>query len=225
MHGQSSLKSDAGRPLRLGHDIDLAPFAAVEDGQSTGWLLAAAMRAFAQVGRAAQPVPLALGTFEAALKSGEIDAFVGVAVTEERRARLALSAPLVTTGGAWFRPTRRGGPIRRAATPAGGPLVAVLRRHFPDVAVVETADYAGSLAATLAGEADAAALNLHAGRLLAVRAFDGAFELPLHPFLAIDLAIAVGRSTAALLAPLDRAIAALKADGALPDGPTPNSPI
>jgi ABC-type amino acid transport substrate-binding protein len=202
--------------LTIGHDIDFPPFAQVEDGRSAGALVEVCGAAFAGMGFATVFLPLGLGEFEATLEGGAIDAFVGVAATAARRERFALSAPLATTGGAWFRPRAASGRVRRAATPGGGPLVAALKAMFPDIVVIETPDYRDALRRAAEGEADAAALNLHAGARVAQREFPGHFPTPEAPFLPLDLTIATRCGDPARLLPrIDAEIAILRAKGVI----------
>jgi ABC-type amino acid transport substrate-binding protein len=107
------------------------------------------------------------------LAEGRIDAIAAKAVTAERGAAFAFSEPLLETAAALFAPDGSVPPLpaalapgARIATPAGGPLAALLARLAPEAQVLPTADYAAAFAAVLDGRADVAALNADAGDAL-----------------------------------------------------------
>jgi ABC-type amino acid transport substrate-binding protein len=110
-------------------------------------------------------VPGTLAALPGWLAEGRIDAIAAKAVIPDRVAAFAFSDPLVETAAALFGPPGSAPPhpakagAARIATPAAGPLAALLPRLAPRALVVAVADYAAALAAVEAGAADWAALN------------------------------------------------------------------
>jgi polar amino acid transport system substrate-binding protein len=101
-------------------------------------------------------------------------------------------------------------------TPERGPLAADIRRRFPQVKLITVASYDASLAAVLSGQADVAALNFQVGQRLINSTYPGRFSMPAEPYLRVPLAFAVAKGrNAELLAAFDRALAELKAEGAI----------
>jgi len=190
--------------LRIGFNPDFAPFADLKDGEADGLVIARLRAALDKAGLDATFLPVALPEMTERLRSGDLDALAGVAVSAERSRLFAFSRPLAMTGGAWFPRAGHGWPgdqaLRDAApgqwrvvSPRTGPLVAQIRDRFPNLEVFECRDYAAAFEAVLAGRADAAALNLQVGRLQAERDHPGLFALPQAPFFKVPLALAVAK--------------------------------
>ena len=168
-------------------------------------------------------VPLTLDDSEPALVAGKVDALAFKGDTPERRARMDFSAPIVVSGGALF--ARAGTPASKSlkdfagktvVTPRRGPLFAQIAKSAPEVKLVESTSYAESFEIVLAGQADAAALNLQAGIRMARAKHPGKLTLPSEPYVAVPLAFAVAKGKhAELLRRFDAALAAMKSDGAL----------
>lgn len=208
-------------PLRIGHDAPFEPFAMVENGRSTGLILDLVAEALQRSGVAFTFVPLTLDESETAAAEGRVAALAFKGDTPERRARLDFSRPIVVSGGALFPPAGRPAAAdladfagRTVVTPRRGPLAAQIARAAPEVKVLASTSYEESLGLVLAGKADAAALNWQAGLRMARVLHPGAFALPTAPFVSVPLAFAVARGKRAeLLAEIDAAIAAMRADG------------
>ncbi len=188
--------------LRIGFDDPFPPFAWLADGHPTGSLIERVAGIVAASGCTAEFVPLALERSEAALLAGEVDVLAFKAVVPERRTVLAFSSPIESTGAALFAPM--GSPLAahgdiarcaglRIATPARGPLTALIGRLCPQAVVVPTEGYEESLQAVLAGDAHAAALNVHVGAHWAGSRFPGRFAAPGDVFAQLDLAMAAAR--------------------------------
>lgn len=207
--------------LRVGYEADFAPLTFTVDGSARGLVVELLNRVFDLVGCVADFVPVALPVQDKAVAEGEIDAIAFKAAIPERAASYDFSKPIMTSGAAWF--SRDGIPSgespsagSRIATPGAGPLLAQLRREYPDLVYLDVDTYAESLDAVIGGTADCAALNIHVGCYLANRDHTGRFILPDAPFQKLVLALAVAKGThASLLRNFDAALAALGDDGSL----------
>lgn len=208
-------KKKAAAPMtsiRIGYNPDFAPFAALKDGQAVGSVIERLVPALEAAGLEATFVPVPLPEMKARLLAGDVDALAGVGMAGERQDIFAFSKPLVVTGGAWIAAADSGWPgdddLRAAApgrwrvvTPALGPLVAPIRERFPDLDLTVCEDYPSALQAVLDGHADAAALNLHVGCLMAQRDHPGQFRMPETPFVTLPLGLAVPSGDPAGLLP------------------------
>ena len=207
--------------LRVGYEADFAPLTFTEDSEAEGLVIDTLNLAFGRIGCVAEYVAVALPKQETAVAEGEIDAIAFKAVIPERAASYDFSKPITTSGAAWF--THDGIPFgknpsagSRIATPGAGPLLAQLRRDYPDLVYPDVDTYAESLDAVISGTADCAALNFHVGCYLANRDHPGRFNLPDTPFQKLSLALAVAKSAnASLLRDFDAALAELREDGSL----------
>lgn len=207
--------------FRIGFEADFAPLTFVEDAEARGLVIEVLTLAFERTGQDAAFIPVPLPDQENALDRGDIDAIAFKAVIPDRAGSLAFSAPIAHSGGAWFSTQAipaggRPDPGARVATPGAGPLLAPLRRDYPDLIYPEVDTYAESLSAVMDGAADCAALNFHVGRYLAGRDHPGRFVLPTAPFEELALALAVPKGThATLLSDLDSVLSELRGSGAL----------
>jgi ABC-type amino acid transport substrate-binding protein len=181
----------------VGYLDPFRPFAWSEGGAHRGSFLDALRVQATARGVALSFRPGTLAGLPEALAAGEIDAIAAKAVTPGRAGAFAFSRPLARSGAALFAPAGRVAPgledagAARVATPAEGPLAALLPQLAPGVAVVAVADYAAALAAVLAGAADLAALNADAGAEAAAARHPGRFAPPGPRFAELDLALAV----------------------------------
>lgn len=207
--------------LRVGYDADFAPLTFAEDSSVAGLVIDILNLSFGRIGCVAEYVAVALPEQENAVTAGEIDAIAFKAVVPERAAAYDFSAPLTTSGAAWFNRTgmpcgERPSAGSRIATPGAGPLLAQLQRDYPGLVYLDVDTYAESLDAVIGGTADCAALNFHVGCYLANRDHPGGFNLPDAPFQKLPLALAVAKgANASLLRDFDTALAALREDGSL----------
>lgn len=197
----------------VGYEGDFAPLTFVEGGQARGLVIDLLSEAFDRIGVGADFVTVPLPEHEEAIRSGKIDTVAFKAITPERQRDYDFSIPITTTGAAWFasasKPVEGSRPLSgsRLTTPAAGPLIAQLRRNFPDCSFVDVNSYAEALNAVIDGKADYAALNFHMGCYLANRDHAGRFHLPDAPFqqMAIGFALAKG-SNADFLVRFNRAL-------------------
>ncbi len=207
--------------LRIGHDAAFEPFAMVENGRATGFILDIVAEAMKRLDRDFTFVVLTLDEADSALADGKVDALAFKGDTPERRARMDFSAPIVVSGGALF--PRAGTPASKSlkdfagktvVTPRRGPLFAQIAKAAPDVKLAESTSYAESFEMVIAGKADAAALNLQAGLRMARKSHPGKIALPSEPYIAVPLSFAVAKGkNAGLLKGFDATLAAMKADG------------
>jgi ABC-type amino acid transport substrate-binding protein len=207
--------------MRIAHDRDFPPFAAAEDGQSSGLAVDILRAAATRVGVEVEFLPVALEQGQETLEDGRADAYFPLAITPERRQSLDFSDALVVTGGALYGRAPSVPPESLAdltgkivLTPRTGPLAAFIAKSAPAVILVVTMDYEESLARLVRGEADAAALNYHAGARIAARLYPGNVVRSRTMFLELPLAVAVPKGKGeALLARLNAGIAAIRSDG------------
>lgn len=208
-------------PIRIGYETDFAPLTFVRDGQPCGLVIEALTLAFSQTGHNVEFLAVPLPDQEKSLQAGKIDAVAFKAIIADRAGSLDFSAPITTSGGAWFFASNvskaaRPAPGARVATPGAGPLLAQLRREYPDLIYLDIDTYAESLAAVVDNSADCAALNFHVGRFLATRDHPGCFTLPDAPFGPLALALAVAKNAyRPMMRAFDAALARLKASDAL----------
>ena len=178
---------------------------------------AAAMRAGVEV----VLVPVPFDHMQSALEDGRAEAVFPTADTPARRITFDFSAPLLVTGGALYVRAPNVAPDSLAelagktvVTPRTGPLAAIIEKTAPAVRLVVTADYEEALARLISGEADAAALNVHAGARIANRLHPGKVVASQKMFLEAPLAVMVTKGRQAkLLADLNTGLAAIRADG------------
>lgn len=204
--------------IRIGVDADFRPFAYREHERPRGIVVEISEIALRGCGFEAEFIACPLGDCADAMARGAIDAFAGMAVTEERARQFNFSEPLLVTGGAWF--ALRGGDqraqLRAVVTPSRGPLAALINAMFPQIAVQCATDYRAALELVIAGSVDAAALNFHVGRVQAARDFPDLFELPAEPFCRLPLALAVALGKPSYLLPqFDTALTSMRAGGVL----------
>lgn len=203
--------------MKIGYGADFAPFTCTGPQGATGLLIDVICSALARTRFRAQFVEVPDREVVGRLADGTLDAFAAVAKTRARLREFGFSQTLCTTGGAWFAlrtqyPDRTGTPADSAvvATPSSGPLVSVIRKRFPRLAIMETRDYHCALSAVVVGTATFAALNLEVGRLQAQRDFPGLFHLPEQTFCTLPLALALPRSKPSAFArPFNAALRAL----------------
>jgi polar amino acid transport system substrate-binding protein len=213
--------AEAADPVRIVHQALFPPFAEIKDGKSVGLAVDLFRAAAERGGIKTEFLPLPLDQLEAALKDGRAQAVVATAVTPERRERLDFSAPILTTGGAFYvrapeptPPSFQALAGKVVVTPRSGPLAAFIRSTAPAVKLVVTTSYEESLARLIARDADAAALNYQAGAQIAARLYPGKITVPRGMFLEVPLGAAVLKGTNAdFLTKLNTGLAAIRADG------------
>ena len=142
-------------------------------------------------------------------------------ITPARLASIDFSEPIMISGGATF--TRPGllpsADLRqfdgmRVVTTRHGPLWRHLQTEHPALQFLPAEHYQQALEMVLRGEADLAALNMHAGRAIAQRLFPGQLGLPQLPYMPLRTGFALRRGAhPELLLRFNAALAAARADG------------
>ena len=186
--------------LTIGYDPDFAPISFRSNaGDADGKAIALLRAACEDAGIACRFEAVPLAGQEDALAGGDVDALAAVAATEERKARYALSRPVMETGAAWFAPLASGHtPFDPEAatdktpvtTPASGPLARLIAERWPHLTCLPAQSYRDALMRVADGEAVAAALNIDVGRALCERYVPGIVHLPDVPFMRVELALA-----------------------------------
>ncbi|MFN0303166.1 MAG: substrate-binding periplasmic protein [Burkholderiales bacterium] len=209
------------RTFKIGFDVPFEPFGLLDDGKPSGMLIELIDTLLTRARVAHEFVSMTLAETEGALFGGRVDALAFKGVTPERLKTMRFSDPLIVSGGATFtRTDARPEPNLRAyagktlVTPRKGPLWMNVERNHPDITLVDGDSYEGSFTALIAGKADVAALNLHAGIAIATRLFPGQIRMPSEPYtpLPISFAIAKGGPTA-LVEAINRELAVARSDG------------
>ena len=207
--------------FKIGFDVPFEPFGLLEDGKPSGMLIELIDTLLTRASVAHEFVSMTLAETEAALFGGRVDALAFKGVTPERLKTMRFSEPLVVSGGATFtRTDSRPEPNLRAyagktlVTPRKGPLWMNVERNHPDIALVDGDSYEGSFTTLIAGKADVAALNLHAGIAIATRLFPGRIRTPTEPYTPLPISFAIANSgPAALVEAINRELAGARSDG------------
>lgn len=189
------------QPIIIGYNPEFAPFAFEDNGSARGLAIERVSTAFERAGIPFVFSPVKLPEMIATLEVGRVDALAGIASVLERRETLVFSKPVVMTGGAWFK--LKGGarlddselqkphvPQWRVVTPATGPLIDPIRKHFPHVKLETCEDYDTAFQYIIDGGADVAALNCHVGRMLCDKVFPDMFVQLNAACLVFPLAVA-----------------------------------
>ena len=206
--------------LRLAHDQNFPPFAEAAAGQSRGLAIDLVEAAARKAGLTLQFVPVPFEQMQRTLEDGRADAIFPVAINAQRRDTMDFGSALLMSGGALFVRAPAATPTdlawlqgKTVVTPKTGPLAGFIAKQVPGARLVVTADYDESLARLMSGEADAAALNMQVGAMLAAQHYPGQITPADRLFLELPLAAATAKGRGRLLEPLDEAMAQLRADG------------
>lgn len=207
--------------LRVGLDVPYEPFGVIQDGQVTGMLVELVGLLLNDLGIAHRFDAMPLADTEPALAEGRVDALAYKGITPARLASIDFSEPIMISGGATF--TRPGllpsADLRqfdgmRVVTTRHGPLWRHLQTEHPALQLLPAEHYQQALEMVLRGEADLAALNMHAGRAIAQRLFPGQLGLPQLPYMPLRTGFALRRGAhPELLLRFNAALAAARADG------------
>jgi polar amino acid transport system substrate-binding protein len=216
--------ASAAEVVRITHNQPFPPLSELKNGKSEGLLIDILRAASARVGLELEFVAAPLDQMEQTLKDGRADALL-TAMTPERLKSYDFSVPVLTTGGALF--VRVPSPMPQSllemsgkvvVTPGAGPLADIILRTAPAVNLSLTTDYEQSLARVIDGSADAAALNYHAGGVIAARLYPGQITKPSGMFQETVNAVAAPKGQQPeFLARLSQGLAAIRADNAWAD--------
>lgn len=206
---------------RIGFDVPFEPFGCLDGDRPSGLLVELVGALLDRAGLAHSFVAMSLAETESALQSGAVDGLAYKGVIPERLDRMRFSSTLLVSGAALF--ARAGQPIgadlgayhgRAVVTPRKGPLWSQIERDHPAIQRIDGDSYEGSFALLMAGQADAAALNLHAGIAIAQRLHPGRIALPAGPYAPLPIAFAIAKQGPdELLAAIDHALPLAHADG------------
>lgn len=188
------------RAYRIGFDVPFEPFGLLDQGRPTGMLVELVRMLLERAGIAHTFETMPLAETEGALFSGRVDALAFKGVTAPRLSTMTFSEPLIVSGGATFtRPELEPSTDlavyagKTIVTPRKGPLWAHIAANYPALRLVDGDSYEGSFTLLASGEADVAALNLHAGIAIARRLFPDQFRLPNAPYTALPIAFAIAK--------------------------------
>jgi polar amino acid transport system substrate-binding protein len=211
----------AAEKIKVAHHRLLPPFAEVKDGKTVGLVVDIFRAAAERAGYEVEFMPLPIEQLEAALKEGRAIATFPTAITPERARIMDFTDTLLMTGGAIY--VRAGDPapddLRALAgkvvvTPRTGPLAAFIRNNAPEIKLEVTEDYESSLERLVKGTADAAALNVQAGAMIAAKLYPGKVTVAKTMFLELPFAAAVVKGQSAdFVKRLNAGLAAIRADG------------
>ena len=208
--------------IRIAYEPDFLPLTCENDGAPEGLVIEILNLAFSRAGLEAAYVPLPLADHITALAADDVDAIAFKAITPGHDRGCDFSDPIIKTGAAWLAPTARPWTVAdgvdrpRVATPATGPLVALIRDRFPELQIFETSSYDESLNAAATGEADVTALNYHIGVHLVRRGYKNALSIPGAPFDEMDAALAVAVDDPQNILPsFNRALAEFRSSGGI----------
>jgi polar amino acid transport system substrate-binding protein len=215
----SSNAASAVASVRITHNHPFPPLSELKNGKSEGLLIDVLTAASARVGLELEFVASPLDQMEQTLKDGRADALL-TAMTPERLKLYDFSGPVLSTGGALFVRAPNSMPENLVAmsgkvvvTPRAGPLADLISRTAPAVRLSLTTDYEQSLTSVINGSADAAALNYHAGAVIAARLYPGQITRPRAMFQETVNAVAVPKGgLSKFLARLSQGLDAIRAD-------------
>jgi polar amino acid transport system substrate-binding protein len=210
----------AADPIRITHNQPFPPLSELKNGKSEGLMIDVLRAASGRAGLELEFVVAPLEQMQRTLTDGRADALLS-GMTPERLRSYDFSAPVLTTGGALFVRSPSPTPENLMAlagkvvvTPRTGPLADLISRAAPAVKLSLTTDYEQSLTRVIDGSADAAALNYHAGAVIAARLYPGQITKPAAMFQEIVNAVAVPKGTLPeFLTRLNRGLDAIRADG------------
>ena len=190
-----------GYRLSIAVEENFPPFVYVNEGQVAGLAIDNLDAAARLSGLELEYIPVQASNIQAIMAEGKADAAFPLAINPDRLALFNFSEPVLTTGGGLFVAASSTSPAgleeldgKAIATPATGPLAAFIRANAPNTKLLLTSDYVEPLRMVVSGEADAAALNLEAGRILAEQLFPGRITSPATYFLELPLALGVPKS-------------------------------
>lgn len=181
--------------MRIGFNPNFAPFSYLENKQPAGIVIERIKKILVNANVPVEFIPSELTGLIEGLMDGKFEVLAALAKTDERTKVLAFSKPIIVSGGAWFTPSGKSPLVedelpKTVVTPRVGPLVAQISALYPEINIILTEDYDSALKDTISGEADAAALNWHVGKMLIAQKYVGQFHIPDAPFNTMPLYMA-----------------------------------
>lgn len=211
-----------GETVRIAHPTQLGPLISVKDGKTVGLVADILRAAAAREGITIVFEPMSSGVM-GALTDGVADAIAPMLITPKSQESYDFTQAFVITGGGLF--VRAPSPTppdlsalsgKTVVTPSFGPFVALIRQNSPTVKVVPTSSYNDSLDRIVAGQADAAALNIEEGAKVVAESYAGKITVPTTMFVQERLGLAVAKGQHAdLVQRLNDGLNAIRADGTL----------
>jgi len=182
------------KTINIGINPDFAPFSNMNKGEPEGILIDRISSIFEKSNISFKFIPIELTKLTESLLAGHVDILLAMAKTEKRKEVFSFSKPIIVTGAAWFSlakmpPLLDGEAPKSVITPTVGPLVAQIEALFPDINLKTTENYDTALQAVINGEAQAAALNWHVGRMMCKEKHPSLFHDPIAPFNIIPLSM------------------------------------
>ncbi|MET0867636.1 MAG: transporter substrate-binding domain-containing protein [Pseudorhodoplanes sp.] len=207
--------------IKVAHNRLLPPFAEVKDGKTVGLLIDIFRAAAERAGYQVEFFPVPLEQMEASLKDGSAIATIPTAITPERRQTMDFTDMLLMTGGSISVRAGEAAPDNLQAlagkvvvTPRTGPLAAFIGKTAPAVKLEVTEDYETSLERLVGGKADAAALNVQAGAMIANKLYPGKVTVAQKMFLELPFSAAVLKGqNAEFVTRFNKGLADIRADG------------
>jgi ABC-type amino acid transport substrate-binding protein len=207
--------------IRVAHNRLLPPFAEVRDGKATGIVIDIFRAAAERAGYQVEFFPVPIEQMEATLKDGRAVATIPTAITPERRQTMDFTEMLLMTGGSIYVRAGEVAPDSLAAlagkvvvTPRTGPLAAFIGKTAPAAKLEVTEDYETSLERLVTGKADAAALNVQAGAMIANKLYPGKVTVADKMFLELPFGAAVLKGqNGEFLNRFNKGLAAIRTDG------------
>lgn len=198
------------------------PFVQQRDGRGAGLAIDALDALARQSGIDLEYLSAPAASIPAILAEGKADAVFPLAINADRLALYDFSDPVLFTGGGFFVAAPSLSPFgldqlhgKKIATPATGPLAGYIRANAPAAQLILTKDYIEPLRMIVTGEADAAALNLEAGRILVGNLYAGRITVPSSHFHKLPLALGIPKDNKKKLPILQRLNTAIQRAAAL----------
>jgi ABC-type amino acid transport substrate-binding protein len=212
----------SAQTVRIAVDQKFPPFVEVVDGVVRGLAVDLLNAAAQRAGLRIEYLPLPIEETQTVLLDGRADATYPLAINPARKETYDFSEALLSTGGGLFVRSPEKTPSnfsmlngKTVVTPKSGPLAGYIQKNAPLVKLVTTVDYDESLAKLIAGEADAAALNLQVGAQLAAKTYPGKVTPADQFFLELPLAVAATKGQNWFLNRLNTGITQIRQDGTM----------
>lgn len=217
----STLVPALAQSVRIAHP-QLGVIISDQGGQTVGEVADILRAIAAREGIDVVFVPLTENTAET-LQSGAADAVAPYLATSAGLQKYDFTETLMTSGGGLFVRAPNAAPAdlgslagKTVVTPSFGPFVSYIHENFPNVKVIAAASYQESLDRVLAGQADAAALNIQEGSSVVTRSYAGKISVPATPFLHESLVLAVLKGQhPELIRRVNAGLAAIRLDGTI----------
>lgn len=182
--------------LKVAYNPDFAPFSKNEAGTAQGLVIDRLKEIFAASDIRYNFIATPLPSLIPDLENGQVDAVAALGITAERQDKYQFSKPIIVSGGAWFVPKKRIMLVddevpASVITPERGPLANEIKNKYPEAELITCTDYDAALKGVLAGQAGAAALNWHVGRMMIQENYQDQFHEAKRPYNTVALGLAM----------------------------------